>query len=194
VESVSWFDALAFCNELSREEGLTPFYLIDGQQVEVPDRDGTGYRLPTEVEWEYACRAGSATRFCFGDDAAALGAFAWYGGNSDKHAHPVGQKRPNAWGLYDMHGNVAEWCWDGYEAHYYRKLPGAVPFDPSQAADRLIRGGSWGRDPRGCRSTYRGPAAPSLRDLAGGFRVAQGPSFHTGGVGGLPVSAAAVAP
>jgi formylglycine-generating enzyme required for sulfatase activity len=181
VETVNWFDALAFCNALSRAEGLSPFYVIDGGRVAVPDRDGTGYRLPTEAEWEYACRAGSTTRFSFGDDAAALGEYGWYRGNSGKHSQPVGQKRPNAWGLYDMHGNIAEWCWDGYDAHYYQKSPGAVPCDPSQAADRLIRGGSWGRDARDCRSTYRGTARPDLRDLAGGFRVARSASSPRGG-------------
>jgi formylglycine-generating enzyme required for sulfatase activity len=176
VETVNWFDALAFCNELSRHEGLTPFYVIDGQRIEVPDWNGTGYRLPTEAEWEYACRAGSRMRYCFGDDAAALGEYAWYGGNSGKHSHPVGQKRPNAWGLHDMHGNIAEWCWDGYDAHYYQKSPGAVPRDPSDATDRLIRGGSWARSARDCWSTYRGTAAPNQRDLAAGFRVARGAS------------------
>jgi serine/threonine-protein kinase len=173
VENVSWFDALAFCNELSRMEGLKPFYVIDGSRAHVPDWNGMGYRLPIEAEWEYACRAGSATRYCFGDDEAALAEYAWYVVNSGKHTHGVGQKLPNAWGLYDLHGNVAEWCWDGYEARYYHQSPGAVPFDPANASDRILRGGSAFRAARDCWSTYRGTATPDLRDLAAGLRVAR---------------------
>jgi formylglycine-generating enzyme required for sulfatase activity len=106
VENVSWFDALAFCNALSRKEGLTPFYAINGESVEVPDWNGPGYRLPTEAEWEYACRAGSTTRFSFGDDENALGQYAWYNANSSSQTHAVGEKKPNAFGLHDMLGNV----------------------------------------------------------------------------------------
>ena len=139
VESVSWNDAIAFCNKLSEREGLRPYYRSGaGEQS-----GGDGYRLPTEAEWEYACRAGSTTRYSFGDDAASLGEFAWYDGNSGSKTHPVGQKRPNAFGLYDMHGNVWEWCWDGYEERYYANSPADDPLGPSQAAGRVIRGGGW---------------------------------------------------
>src|SRR4051812_24244181 len=183
VETVSWLDAIDYCNALSRKEGLTPFYRVQGETVEVPDWNGTGYRLPTEVEWEYACRAGSTTRYSFGDDAAGLGAFAWYSGNSRtnvgkfqnvRQSHPVGQKRPNAWGLYDMHGNVEEWCWDGYEADYYSKKPPAADSPgPSQAAFRVNRGGCWRLGPPRCRSAYRVGQAPGNWSAVLGFRVAR---------------------
>ena len=112
VVNVSWNDALAFCRWLSKKEGKI-------------------CRLPTEAEWEYACRAGSTTRYCFGDDASDLGEYAWYGANSDRKTHPVGTKKPNAWGLYDMHGNAWEWCADGYDAEYYEKSPTDDPTGPA---------------------------------------------------------------
>lgn len=181
VERVSWLDAIDYCNALSRKEGLTAFYRVRGETVEVPDWNGTGYRLPTEVEWEYACRAGSTTRYSFGDLAAGLGAFAWYSGNSRTNvgtfqnvlqSHPVGQKQPNAWGLHDMLGNVEEWCWDGYEADYYSKNPPtADPLGPSQAASRVTRGGCWRLSPQHCRSAFRAGHAPGDRSGLLGFRV-----------------------
>ena len=143
VESVSWHDAIAFCNKLSEREGLKPYYQLDA----ATRSGGEGYRLPTEAEWEYACRAGSTTRYSFGDDAASLGEYAWFNGNSGGKTHPVGQKRPNAFGLYDMHGNVWEWCWDVYAA-YNANSPGADPDGPSGASGRVIRGGCWGDFPR----------------------------------------------
>jgi formylglycine-generating enzyme required for sulfatase activity len=181
VENVSWFDAVNYCNALSRKEGLTPFYRVQGETVEVPDWNATGYRLPTEAEWEYACRAASTTLYSFGDDAAGLGAFAWYAGNSRtgnvRLPQPVGQKRPNAWGLYDMHGNVEEWCWDGYEADYYIKPPPASdPLGPSQTASRVNRGGCWRLTPQRCRSAFRVGQAPGNRSAVLGFRVARGRS------------------
>jgi formylglycine-generating enzyme required for sulfatase activity len=173
VESVSWLDAITYCNALSRKEGLAPFYRVQGATVEVPDWDGTGYRLPTEAEREYACRAGSTTRFSFGDDAVGLGAFAWYGGNSRQRTHPVGEKQPNAWALYDMHGNVWEWCWDGYEADQYKKWSAADPLGPAHAASHVFRGGGWDDDPRFERSANRSWSAPGDRSSYVGFRVAR---------------------
>src|SRR5208282_3297661 len=102
VEQVSWLDAVQFCNKLSDKEGKKPFYEIDGGDVRVPDWNGQGYRLPTEAEWEYACRANAPkpTRYSFGDDAEDLGDYGWFNGDSDR-AHPVGQKKPNGFGLHD---------------------------------------------------------------------------------------------
>jgi formylglycine-generating enzyme required for sulfatase activity len=176
VESVSWFDAVEFCNALSRKEGLPPFYSIKDQTVEVPDWHGPGYRLPTEAEWEYACRAGSTTRFSFGDDESALGQYAWYSANSGNQTHPVGEKKPNAFGLHDMHGNVWEWCWDGYDADYYKQSPAVDPRGPEAAARRVIRGGGWDYDPRYARSAFRYGSAPGNRHHDLGFRLARGQS------------------
>ena len=134
VESVSWLDAVRFCNRLSEQEGLTAFYEIRGPQVRVPQWSGTGYRLPTEAEWEYACRGGSSGSYCFGDGERELSGYAWFGGEGGS-THPVGLKRPNAWGLCDMHGNVWEWCWDWFSKDYYAQSPA------DDAAVRIPRGG-----------------------------------------------------
>jgi formylglycine-generating enzyme required for sulfatase activity len=153
VEQVSWDDAVAFCKALSTKEGRT-------------------YRLPSEAEWEYACRAGSDSRYCFGYDTTQLGLYAWYDSNSDSKTHPVGQKRPNAFGLFDMHGNVWEWCADWYSAYYYEASPAVDPVGPSGAWARVRRGGCWGSDPRFCRSANRYRAAPEDRLGVLGFRQA----------------------
>ena len=127
VEQVSWLEAVKYANALSEKDGLTPFYRITGESVTVPDWKGEGYRLPTEAEWEYACRGRNPGRYGFGDDALLLGEYAWFDGNSGKKTHEVRQKRSNGLGLFDMYGNVWEWCWDGHVA----KLPGGV--DPRGA-------------------------------------------------------------
>jgi formylglycine-generating enzyme required for sulfatase activity len=169
VVNVSWNDAIAFCNKLSEREGLKPYYQFGGGA----QSGGDGYRLPTEAEWEYACRAGSTTRFGFGDDEATLGESAWFYDKSGRKTHPVGRKRLNAFGLYDMHGNVCEWCWDSYDKHYYGQSPGADPLGPSQAAGRVRLGGGWFNNPRSCRSANRGGIAPGYRLGDLGFRVAR---------------------
>ncbi len=170
VEQVSWLDAVKFCNALSEQEGRKPYYRIEGDVVTLAG--GRGYRLPTEAEWEYACRAGSSTRFPFGDDAAGLGDYAWYDKNSGQKTHAVGQKRPNAWGLHDMLGNVWEWCADGYDENYFSSSPPADPPGPAKARFRVNRGGGWDGDPGTCRPAVRFKNTPKRRYYSLGFRVA----------------------
>ncbi len=139
MENVTWLDAIHFCNALSEVEDLPPYYRIDGEQVSC--RGGTGYRLPTEAEWEYACRAGSAGSYCFGEDPALLPEHAWFQDNSRDTVRPVGAWPPNALGLHDMHGNVWEWCWDWYGI--YDPADCTDPAGPANGSARVLRGGSW---------------------------------------------------
>ena len=156
--------------KLSEREKRVPFYRIDGAEVAVAG--GNGYRLPTEAEWEYACRARSATVYPFGNDDGNLGKHAWYNSDSEFKTHPAGQKRPNAWGLYNMLGNVLEWCADGYDEKYYASSPPADPPGASEASARVFRGGGWGSVARYCRPAYRYRGAPEARNGDLGFRVA----------------------
>jgi formylglycine-generating enzyme required for sulfatase activity len=176
VETFSWLEAVRFCNTLSEREGLKPFYEIDADNVQVPDWNGTGYRLPTEAEWEYACRAGSTTRYGFGDDQGELSKYAWFGKDLEKGTHAVGQKQPNAFGLYDMHGNVWEWCWDWYNAEYYKQMLNINPTGPPTGTDRVLRGGSFRNLPANLRSAFRTGIQPALRIDITGFRLAR--TFH----------------
>ncbi len=175
VEMVSWNDAVAFCDKLSELERLRRY---DRFPAEKP-AGGDGYRLPTEAEWEYACRAGSTTRYSFGDDVANLDKYAWWRQNSGFKTHPVGQKHPNAFGLYDMYGNVWEWCLDYYDAEYYRQLKALTldPSGPSSATGRVMRGGCYGNFGNLYRSANRFISRPPvLREDSKGFRVARVPS------------------
>ena len=148
VENVSWEMVQSFLQRLNRK-----------------------YRLPTEAEWEYAAHAGSRRRYSFGDDENELRNYAWYSSNSNSQTHPVGQLKPNGFGLFDMHGNVWEWCSDWYDASYYKQSAGTDPQGPSAGSYRVLRGGGWSRDAVGCRSADRGIDAPGYRHDYLGFRL-----------------------
>ncbi|WP_394813953.1 formylglycine-generating enzyme family protein [Streptomyces litchfieldiae] len=154
VEGVSWWDAVRFCNAWSVRDGLTPAYRLpaEGEHVEW-DAAADGYRLPTEAEWEHACRAGTT-----GPRHGELDEIAWYRDNANGRIHDVGGKRPNAWGLYDMLGNVWNWCWDVYDAEVY-------------GAYRVLRGGGWFDEHWSCRASVRRRSHPTFRLDDVGFRV-----------------------
>jgi len=148
VEKVSWYEAVTFCKRLSQKEGKT-------------------YRLPTEAEWEYACRAGATGPFA---GPGKLDEIGWYRANSKGQTHPVATKKPNAWGLYDMHGNVSEWCSDYYSPDYPQATV-TDPVGPAEGKYRVIRGGSWDYFARGCRCAARSSAPPSYQLKQTGLRV-----------------------
>jgi formylglycine-generating enzyme required for sulfatase activity len=150
VEIVSWNDAVKFCEKVKLKTGA--------------DAD-----LPAEAQWEYACRAGTTTLFYSGDSVSDLDGVAWHASNSGQEAHPVGKKKANSFGLYDMHGNVWQWCHDAYTTTY-ESLAATAPFN-AQGADRVLRGGSWENSPWGCRSAYRILHSRSYRGIDAGFRV-----------------------
>jgi formylglycine-generating enzyme required for sulfatase activity len=152
VEQVTWSAAVKFCNARSVQEGLKPCYDTNNWEC---DFSASGYRLPTEAEWEYACRAGSTTSFYFGDISEELKSFAWFDGNAQSKPHPVGQRKPNGWGLYDMSGNVWEWCNDFYGVKYYRESPADNPRGPKQGEKRVLRGGAWSSSAGSCTSWIR---------------------------------------
>ena len=184
VEQVSWYDAVEYCNRRSQIEGLTPVYTIDKnikdadntssidnvKWVVTWDRNANGYRLPTEAEWEFACRAGTTTVYNIGTNTpAGLSRAGWYENNSGNRTHPVMQKSPNTLGLYDMHGNVTEWCWD-----WYASYPDEGEVDPAGASsglNRISRGGSWGTSAESAGSSYRLYYNPSYKSSSLGFRV-----------------------
>lgn len=152
VEMVSWNDAVDFCRNISQKTGQTA-------------------HLPTEPQWEYACRAESTTRFHYGndDDYSKLGDYAWYKASSKSKAQPVGRKKPNSWGLYDMQGNVWQWCSTWFGA--YRCGEETDPQGPDSGSSRVLRGGGWGNLPQSCRSAFRSCLTPDNRDVSCGFRV-----------------------
>jgi formylglycine-generating enzyme required for sulfatase activity len=175
VNNVTWRAAALFCNARSRYEGLKPCYDEDEGKAGMCDFDADGYRLPTEAEWEYACRAGTTTDYSFGNDARKLGDSGWFVDNAGKKTHPVGQKKANPWGLFDMHGNVAEWCQDVYAKDYYLLNAEKNPRGPADGKQRALRGGSWKSGADTARSSYRlgeepGFAEACLAPDAIGFR------------------------
>jgi len=161
IVNVSWYDAILFCNRFSLYSGLQPCYSVIGHEDEMIikwNRDSGGYRLPTEAEWQYACKA-ETSGYRYGD----IDAIAWYSANSKGGIHEVGQKQPNSWQLYDMLGNVWEWCWDQYDPKVYGSY-------------RVFRGGSWAEEARGCGATCRRRSHPTFRIDDLGFRLAR--SIH----------------
>jgi formylglycine-generating enzyme required for sulfatase activity len=172
VEQVTWTAAARFCNARSLQEGLTPCYATNTWEC---DFSATGYRLPTEAEWEYACRAGSTSQYYYGDNPEELKTHAWFKDNSEGHPHAVAQRKPNAWNLFDMAGNVWEWCNDYYGAKYYRESPADNPRGPKQGEKRVLRGGAWSASSANCTSWARNCDEAGLTDVcltgdSNGFR------------------------
>jgi len=168
IEQITWHEAAYFCNRLSDETGRERCY---NEETWVCDFSKNGFRLPTEAEWEYACRAGTTTVYYTGNGDETLQTAAWYRDNSDKRTHPVGQKEPNTWGLYDMLGNVWEWCNDWYSEDYYRKSPEVNPRGPEKGTFVVIRGGAWAYYPYPTRSSHRGFIKPTFKYNYIGFRI-----------------------
>ena len=163
---VSWDDAREFCDKLT-----------DLERKAGTLKAGEAYRLPTEAQWEYACRAGTATTYSFGNDESTFGEYAWFNGNAfhagEPYAHKVGLKKPNPWGLYDMRGTVWKWCSDWYDA---KVSGGTDPVGPEEGSLRVLRGGSWWSRPVNCGSASRNGIGPSDRGSDMGFRVARSQS------------------
>ena len=183
VNNIPWTKAALFCNARSRYEGLKPCYDEDADPVTC-DFEADGYRLPTEAEWEYACRAGTSTEYSYGNEAKRVGDVAWFADNAAKKTHPVGQKKANAWGLFDMHGNVAEWCHDVYDKDYYGKSPDKNPRGPSDGKLNVLRGGSFKSPADVARSAYRLGERPGFGDAclapdAIGFRCVRKAPLET---------------
>lgn len=192
VENVSWYDAVEFCNKLSDKYGLEKVYEIDKSKKDLNNKNKRdlkswlvkanfskkGFRLPTEAEWEYACRAGTTTAFHFGDSLKSnMANFTDSKQNNSSKGEdqgkttPVKSFKPNAWGLYDMHGNVYEWCWDWYSNNYYRQSPVNNPKGPVSSEYRVLRGGSWYNYVNDLRSASRSISDPDDRYGSYGFRI-----------------------
>ncbi len=166
VEQLGWLAAIKYCNMRSLKDGLKPCYNIETLAC---DLTADGYRLPTEAEWEYACRAGTTSDYAFPGGESKLGDAGWYTSNASDSTHPVGEKQPNAWGLYDMHGNVFEWCIDVYGEDYFARSPAENPCNTGDGDERVLRGGGWNSGADLCRSSARYSEAPGLADVCFGY-------------------------
>ena len=182
VESVTWYSAVEFCNKMSDTEGLGHYYELNNikrrqsgaiEKADYTVLGGDGYRLLTEAEWEYCCRAGSIEPWCFGDVSAEATHYAWYYDNSSMESQPVGQKKPNSWGLYDMHGNTMEWCHDWYDEQYYSQCEeeGEDPQGPETGFTKVLRGGAWQFGVEATRSAYRNSSNIDSVSSVIGFRI-----------------------
>ncbi len=168
VEQVRWSDAVHYCNNRSRQEGLQPCYDTETWKCNF---DIKGYRLPTEAEWEYVCRAGTTTKFFFGKNPNELKNFSWFKENSGGRPRPVGQKLPNPWSIFDLYGNVWEWCNDFYKVDYYQESPEKNPKGPEFGDNKVLRGGSWDSETNQCRSSYRYNEVPGYTDICFGYDI-----------------------
>jgi len=168
VEQIRWSDAVKYCNARSHLEGLQACYDL---KTWICNFNANGYRLPTEAEWEYACRAETKAAYSFGDDPAKLKNYAWYKENSGGRPRPVGQKLPNAWGLYDMYGNVWCWCNDFYKVDYYQESPQKNPKGPKTGKTMVLRGGCWNSPAEECSSSYRYNENPGYADKCFGYDI-----------------------
>jgi formylglycine-generating enzyme required for sulfatase activity len=187
---ISWYDAVTFCNRLSQQEGYTPVYYFDAGLTEpfdslvgspsiyvdiYQDPTANGYRLPTEAEWEYAARGGAQSggyQYSGSDD---INEVAWYAGNDNSQSEPAGTKAPNELGVYDMSGNVWEWCWDWHDSSYYGNSPSCAPLGPTGGSNRVPRGGSWSNAASNCRVANRYNFTPGFRVINFGFRLSRTP-------------------
>ena len=165
-DQVRWTEAIDYCDKRSEREGLQPCYDLKTGACRF---EANGYRLPTEAEWEYACRAGTTTRFFVGDDPAGLDTYGWFDKNASKDSRPAGAKKPNPWGLYDRAGSLLEWCNDRYAPDAYAGGPARDPTGPTAGKDRVLRGGCWRMGAEKCRSAARFHDEPSNADSCFGW-------------------------
>ena len=170
--SLSWYDAVEYCNWRSQKEGLPPCYTISGNNVTCNFK-AKGYRLPIEAEWEYAARGGKESRGYTYSGSNIAGDVGWYNGNSGNKPHPVGKNQANELGIHDMSGNVLEWCWDWYDENYYTSSPSIDPRGPTSGDQRVLRGGCWYFPDNLLRTAFRCRSSPDSGNYSGGFRLSR---------------------